>query len=113
MHPFCFVFNHDVPCIEPHCSQKYQAHLLPYLTAPSPHRPSGEPVQCEEWLFLSRLVLQFILDPSQHVEALAGHARAREHAAMLMKCSLRQLTPQVWLGIVVLSSSLLQISSCL
>ncbi len=80
------------------CSQKHQARLLPYLLAPPPLLQSAAPVQPDHWLLRSQVVLQFVLDPSQHVEALAADERARAYATMLMKCSLKQLTPQVLLG---------------
>jgi hypothetical protein len=48
-----------------------------------------------EWLQRTQRALQFVLDPSQHVQALAADAYASAHAALLMKCSLKQLTPQV------------------
>jgi hypothetical protein len=86
---FCMFFE---------CSQKHQARLLPYLLAPPSLLQSAAPVQLDDWLLHSQVVLQFVLDPSQHVEALAADERARAHATMLMKCSLNQLTPQVLLG---------------
>jgi hypothetical protein len=81
------------------CSLRHQAHLLPYLLAPSQTRSPALAAEEEEWLARARRVLQFVFDPSQHVEALACDARASAQAETLMKCSLMQLTPQVSLHI--------------
>jgi hypothetical protein len=92
MYNFCVFFL--MPCFL-YCSQKHQAHLLPYLLSSSPLLPSTQPIQSEEWQLHTQLVLRFLLDPSQYVEGIAVHERASANATMLMKCSLQQLTPHV------------------
>jgi hypothetical protein len=69
--------------------------LLPHLLAPDPSCASAQPAEAQQWLPRAQRILRFVLDPSQHVDALACDERASAQAEMLMKCSLRQLTPQV------------------